>query len=142
MRRFLTLFLCLLTVSGARSGLAVSGRIASQIGQAHEHGSAYSVAHPAADSSAEAPAADPAWSPPASVVLVPVTRGLAQHAARQHSSSLPALALHASEPAAARGQSAAARYARLPLLRRGYRATGPPMRVDMSPFTNSLALAA
>jgi hypothetical protein len=138
MRRLVTLLLCLLTASGARSGFAA----ASQNAATHLHTTVFSGAQLAADANREAPAADPAWTAPAPVVIAPATREIAPHAVRQHSVPVAAFAVVVSEPETARGQSAAAHHARLPLLRRGYRATGPPQRIDMSPLTNSLALPA
>ncbi|HSU98124.1 MAG TPA: hypothetical protein VLI40_12900 [Gemmatimonadaceae bacterium] len=135
MRRLITLLLCLLTASGARSGFAV----ASQNAPTHGHTSVFAAAGLAADTSHEVPAADPAWTAPAPVVIAPVTRGVAPHAVGRHGAPVAALALVVSELETARGRSAVAHHARLPLLRRGYHATGPPKSVDMSPFTNSLA---
>jgi hypothetical protein len=140
MRRLITLLLCLLTASGARSGLAVASQaVASQNASAHVHTSVFAAAGLAADTSHDVPAADPAWTAPTPVVIAPVTRGVAPHAVGRHGAAVAALALVVSELETARGRAAVAHHAGLSLLRRGYRATGPPARIDMSPFTNSLA---
>ncbi|HXF23059.1 MAG TPA: hypothetical protein VN602_00970 [Gemmatimonadaceae bacterium] len=135
MRRLVTLLLCLFTATGARSSFAAVGQNAST----HENTSVFAIGLSATDSSHDAPAADPAWAAPAPVVLAPVTRGVAPHAVRQHGTAFAALALTVPEQQTGRGQSAAAHHARIQPARRGYRATGPPQHLDMSPFTNSLA---
>jgi hypothetical protein len=139
MRRLVTLLLCLLTVSGARSGFAVASASTAASERTTERTSVVSVPRAAADTGHEAPAADPAWTAPTPVVIAPVIRGIAPHAVRRHGAPVAALALVVSGSETGRGQSAVARHAALSLLRRGYRATGPPVRIDMSPFTNSSA---
>ncbi len=135
MRRLVTLLLCLLTASGARSGFAAASQNATE-----KAGTALAaLSHPAAHGTDPAPAADPAWTAPEPVVLAPAARGIAPHAVRQPGAPFARLAPVAAEAATARGQSAAARLAGLAVVRRGYRATGPPGRRDMSLFTQSLA---
>jgi len=135
MRRLVTLILCLLTASGARSGFAAASQHATEKG-----GTALAaISYPAAHGTDSAPAADPSWTAPEPVVLAPVARGIVPHAVRQPGAPFAALAPAVAETATARGQSAADRHAGLAVVRRGYRATGPPAHRDVSLFTQSLA---
>lgn len=135
MRRLVILLLCLFTASGARSGFAAANQNATE-----KAGTAQAaISYPAAHGTESVPAADPSWSAPEPVVLAPVARGIAPHAARQPGAPFAGLARAVAEAATARGQSAAARHAALAVVRRGYRATGPPGDRDISPFTQSLA---
>lgn len=136
MRRLITLAICLLASSGARSGASATMQPASVVGTVATAANAAVAVHVGR----EEPAADLAWTLPDPIVVASARRSVAPHSVRQHIPNASSPAAVVSEARTNRGKAAAACLTALAALRSGYRATGPPL--DMPSLRHPLALPA
>lgn len=133
MRRLITAFLCLVTLSGAYAGYAEASQGAN---------SAAVISLSATVSRDQPPAVDPVWAAPTPVVLAPTASGLAPQAVQTQFVGIIASTWATRSFDPVQDRAATTRHARWAVISRGYRATGPPQSGGICITNNSSALAA